>query len=743
MEKKTKGKESSEKVEKERVQFKELMIKNPNYFGTCPEIKIKPVLPMKTNTKYEELRCLGFYPEQDLLEATLDVKLPYGYGGNLCSPGSFEYVRLFVDWNGDGDFTDAGDDVGIASVNVHDIPNEKAACLEETKPLSYVLGVKIDSKKRVCTHPNIVKVRAILSWNVPPPPGNPNYPPVWGNVVERMIQIRPAKFILKDMIKLVDLEKLKIDSEMLDLETTVSKAKALTPAELKEIYKGKNVPEHRFNLADVQKIAETVKLDPNLMEKYKLDPKLIEIIESVDPILAAKPDTRYEELHCLGLNYELDTLVATLTVKLPYGYSGDLCTQGSYEFVAFWAYVWDPIEEVCHWKYLGTSSVNVHDIKSIPPEGLQYAVYLPVDLSGLRDKCNRPKIMRVRAILSWQTPPSPGNPEYSPVWGNTIDRLIQIKPGMAVGPEKQIPFITVVGGMAINKISGNSETVIPSAIGDGYANGVNALESPFGGVLSICGHISNPPNDPVEADKLKYRPQYKKSGEMIWHDITNQFRIYISTWNGVTWSQSPKDQVAVGGYYKYEEDLTPPVQRFVDASDYSGGSVLADWHTPVPEGDGLYEIRVLLYQLGASPSPGVPADHVSSNVIQVMIDNTAPKAEVSIDAGPCENFTPGKVIKGKFKATDQHIWQYRFSLMPYAAPSSQFSHDPVAEDYPALPAPGVTGIVPPDGTFLLDTSKMAPCGYVLYLYVWDRAIVNNYMQGNQNSASVGFCLLKG
>ena len=409
----------------------------------------------------------------------------------------------------------------------------------------------------------------------------------------------------------------------------------------------------------------------------------------------------------------------------------------------FWAYVWDQIEQVCYWKYLGTSSVNVHDIKNIPPEGLQYAVYLPVDFSGLRDKCSKPKIIRVRAVLSWQTPPSPNNPDYNPVWGNTIDRLIQIKPGIGVGPGKQIPFITVVGGMAINKISGNSDTVIPSAIGEGYANGVNALESPFGGVVSICGHISNPPNDPIEADKLKYKAQYKKSGEMIWHDITNQFRIYISMWNGVTWSQSPKDQVAVGGYYKYEEDFTPPVQKFVDASDYSGGSVLADWHTPAPEGDGLYEIRALLYQVGAPPAPGVPADHVSSNVIKVMIDNTTPKAEVSIDAGPCENFTPGKVIKGKFKATDQHIWQYRFSLMPYAAPPGQFSHTPLAEDYPALPAPGVTGAVPPDGTFLLNTSKMDPCGYVLYLHVWDRTIVNNYMQGNQNSASVGFCLLKG
>jgi len=72
------------KVEKERAEFKKLIIENPNYFDTFPQVKIKPVFPMSTNTKYEELRCIGFYPEQDLLEAIIDVKLPYGYKGDYA-----------------------------------------------------------------------------------------------------------------------------------------------------------------------------------------------------------------------------------------------------------------------------------------------------------------------------------------------------------------------------------------------------------------------------------------------------------------------------------------------------------------------------------------------------------------------------------------------------------------------------------------------------------------------------------
>ncbi|MCX8031144.1 MAG: hypothetical protein N3A59_06160 [Thermodesulfovibrionales bacterium] len=742
-------KEPKEKIaiEKERSEFKKLILENPNYFGTIPDYKIKPVKPMKANTKYEELRCIGFYPENDILEAIVEIKLPYGYSGNLCTDGSFEYVRFFVDWNGDGDFIDPDDDVGIVSLNVHDIPDTEKVCLDKNKPLSYALTLKINSKKHICVNPYLVKVRAILSWNTPPPPGNPNYSPVWGNVLDGWIQIKPAKFFLKDIITVVDLQKLKIDQEMLELDLDISKTKELTLTELKDIYKDKDVPELRFNSKELINIAESVKLDPTLMAKYKLEPKFSKMMEYIDLILSEKPNTKYEELRCVGLNYDLDQFVATLTVKLPYGYNGNLCTKGSDEYVAFWGYIWDQVEQVCYWKYFGTTSVKVYDIANIPPEGLQYAVYLPVDLSSYKDLCSKHKVMKIRAILSWNTPPPDNNPNYNPVWGNKVDALIQIKPGKPIEDGAQIPFISVVGAMAVESISGNQHTVLSSALGEGYANGPSvyggffALESSFGGVVTICGHISNPPNDPEDIDKLRYKVQYRKSGESSWHDITNTFRIWISTWNGVSWSIEHKDQVATEGYYKYEEDLAPPTQRFVE------GNILAQWHTPVPEGDGLYEIRVLLYKLGALPTPGVPSDHISSNVVKIMIDNTRPQAEITLDAGPCEFTTSGVTITGKFKATDKHFWQYSISLLPYGpSTNDNFKHYPIpaleyiygqVPSYPALPSSGVT-----NGTFILHTKGMKPCGYVLYLHVWDRTIVNNYMQGNQNSASVGFCLMK-
>jgi hypothetical protein len=732
-------------VEKARSDFKKLIIQNPNYFGTVPEIKLKPVLPMQGNTKYEELKCVGFYPDNDQLEAIVDVKLPYGYKGSLCSSGSFEYVRFFVDWNGDGDFEDEGEDVGITSVNVHDIPDTKKPCLDATKPLSYALTLKIDSKKRKCTLPKLVKVRAILSWDVPPPEGNPNYPPVWGNVVDKWVQIKPADVLLVDIIELADLKKAKLSSEMLNLNIPISKPKTLAPAELKRLYAEKDVPELRFNVAEIVQTANKIKYNPSLMVKYQLQPQFSQLIKDVTVVLAENPNIKYEELHCVGLNYDLDTLVATLTVKLPCGYSGNLCSQGSYEYVAFWAYVHDQIEQMCFWKYLGTSSVNVHDIEPLPDGGLQYAVYLPVDLSSYKDVCSKPQILKIRAILSWNTKPPTNDPNYKPVWGNTVDRLMQLKPVKTpIPPGEQVPYISQIGGMAIANISGNDETVEPSTLGDGYANGVSVLggysgeESPFGGVIAICGHISNPPDNPVLGTFLKYRVEYKKKGATNWQPITNDFKIWISTWNGVSWSMSDEMQKAPDGYYTYKEDLTPPVQQYVE------GDVLAQWHTPVADGDGEYEIRVLLFKAGAPAVGDVPANHVKSNIVKVMIDNTRPDAKVFLDAGPCTKFTVGDEITGYFTATDTHIHKYSLSVEPSTVGEAPKIVPPSEGVYPSLPALGCTNEFGcTNKSFKLTTTKdTTPCGYVIYLRVWDRAIINSSRPGNYNYATVGLCLLE-
>jgi hypothetical protein len=328
------------------------------------------------------------------------------------------------------------------------------------------------------------------------------------------------------------------------------------------------------------------------------------------------------------------------------------------------------------------------------------------------------------------------DPNFLPFWGNRVETQVQVKPGSSVQPGEQKPYIWAVGGMPVENIAGNAYTLIPSILGPGYANGTSvdggfsAAESPFGAEIMIRGAITHPPNNPDEAHKLLYKVQYKKLPGGTWHDIDNKFTIYRRI-DGVP--SGPLDQEAVGGYYKFQKDLEPPVQ--IEVQD----DVLAQWHTPVAEGDGLYEIRVLLYKPGAAPEPGVPADHVASNNVKVVIDNTRPDAMISLDLGGCHEFTVGdNEIPGKFTANDKHIWKYTISILPtIPTVASPPTVDMPAETYPDPDLPRINAPF-----HVITTKDTSHCGYVVYLYVWDRTIINNYMQGNQNNASVGFCLLE-
>ena len=67
-------------------------------------------------------------------------------------------------------------------------------------------------------------------------------------------------------------------------------------------------------------------------------------------------DTAFEQLTCAGYNPQTRELEGVIQVKENSGYSGSLCTAGSTEYVAFYAF-FDGI-----WNALGTAQVQVHDL---------------------------------------------------------------------------------------------------------------------------------------------------------------------------------------------------------------------------------------------------------------------------------------------------------------------------------------------------------------------------------------------
>lgn len=745
----------AQEAEKERAEYKMLLIQNPNYFGTFPTLDLTPIKPMKSNTKYEQIKCVGFHPDEDLLKAVIQVKLTYGYKGGLCtSTGSYEYVRFYADWNKDGDFSDADEDLGLTSVNVHDIPNFTETCGTKSKPLWYAVSLKIKPPRDFCNNPKLVKVRAILSWEYPPPPGNPGFNPPWGNRLQRWIQIKPKHMILKQIVNPDFIKEMKLDPSLYKLDIPLeSLQKALPPEKLKTMYADTEVSELRFNYAALEEKLKLIEQDPGLMIKYQEAAKLVElsktakageimpisqslilqsqIYKNIQDLLVMKYNTTYEQLTCAGLKYETDTLAATVWVKKPSGYCGNLCTwAGSYEYVAFWAYVWDEDSNKCDWKYLGTARVNVFDIPNIPNAGLRYAVNLRTDLTKYkRPKCAKyPAVIKIRAMLSWNSPPAWDKPNAVPRWGNVIDRFIQLKPlEPGVIPGDQVPFISTVGDMAVTTINSSGY-----ATGAAVTSGFTANNSPFGAMVSIAGHISNAPNLSAGDTPLKYRVYYRRAGTTLWHRITNKFRIYLSEWDGYTWTQSYHDQqVDSADYYEYQEDLAinPPsdlTQTFVE------GFVMAKWYTQGLT-DGLYEIKIT-----AITSTG-PKD---SNIVNVRLDNTKPTAKVWITqviaggvgpptaASDCGVFQITDIIKGKYNAWDAHFKNFSFAVHP-----SKYNPNPVS------PSSGTTGGFNLD--WLLNTNganPMTPCGYTVHIHVYDRTIVNSGYIGWYAHDSTGFCL---
>ncbi len=289
-------------VEYERSNFKLLMLENPNYFGNLAYIfpEFKPVKVIASNTKYEELRCIGYNPSSRMLEAVVHIKQSFGYSTGICGQGSKEYVRFFIDWNN----TNEWKDVGMVSFTVYNIIG--------TKPLEYAVTLMLDAKSVPCSTEVLPRVKAILSWNIAPPAGNPDYTPVWGNVIEGRIQIDTYRFFIpvKDIIEIY---KIKIPESLLELidinqELKLLEPKELSITELKSIYR-ERVQEHRLYSKEVHNIiaSDDVVGKLSLAKLQNIDITGLTAIAKIIPQLLY--NTEYEELTCIGLDTNESALV--------------------------------------------------------------------------------------------------------------------------------------------------------------------------------------------------------------------------------------------------------------------------------------------------------------------------------------------------------------------------------------------------------------------------------------------------
>ncbi|HEX6901829.1 MAG TPA: hypothetical protein VF789_19065 [Thermoanaerobaculia bacterium] len=741
-------------IEEERANFKALILKNPNFFGNLPEAGFPVVKALSQSTAYEELTCIGLHPEAEKLQAVVNIKRHGGYGGGTCTDGSIEYVRFFVRRPG------GWHDLGVATFTSYDLPPGSPL------PVSYSVEMEMDEARKYCTVENIVEVRGILSWNVEPPAGNPDWIPVWGNVLDVRVQIAPRWLHLVPIKELIADQLLTIDPSVLnlvDLQATINPKPAPPPppyAALKKKYEGKDVPGHRFGFTEAQKLLKSPLSATTLAkavgaqaaQPQGLQPlsgssilnSIADIAKIVDSLIATKGDRTYEELDCVGYNPETRMLSGVISVKRTSGYSGDLCEPGSTEYVGFWAF-YDGA-----WHSLGSAQVNVHDLDAVSEERpVRYAVFRGANLP--ERLCGDITGLRLRAILSWQTPPT--GPDFDPVWGNVVDTHIQ--PIItAVLPGDQRARIMRINRVTVTKIDGSGFAQASEIAGDCH----DGNDSPFGGPLYIEGDFtvkSDSYFDPATGDILagQHPPAYqvfvhKVGSAAAPSQLTNPFYIAIFPVSppagdpAVTFRQEIQ---TIGGaqYYLYREGVVQAVNP----------RMLAVWEADGFE-DGAYDIEVkgfvwngAAYVPMATPSQ-TQRVYLYNGYLHTELDANGdpftikrPELTLSVDppVGDCGDVTVGMTVTGKFSVTDHYFGSLGIAVVPISIggiPQPINDISPSAISYDGTNTGGTGG----DVTWTLDTTGMTPCGYTIVLHSWDRALVGDACHGHYNQVAVGFCL---
>lgn len=681
----------------ERTHFQYMIAKNPNYFGNISGSKWKENFKLIADTTFEQLSCVGYNPDTNLMEASFAIKKPHGYGGSLCTAGSLEYIRFYLDFHDGLGFIDQGS----VAVNVHDIPAQEDCAGKTIFPLKYVATLKKKTNKASsCEKPILPTLRAILSWHLNPPSASPNWKPVWGNVMDGDIQLKPFwKFPFPKAVDLSTYFSLALSSPHLSsqqlTEITGVNIKQLMEPELhtnlsilSQKYTHLKVPASRFAYKEIYNMVKYPSSTITMMDKALLADLEIDINPIIDQIGTTIPIEKtianidYEELVCFGLDYNTESIVATIKIKKENGYSGDLCHAGSKEYIAFWI-DWN---DECSWQYLNTLTLNVHDI-DLMGEALYYQVSLPLNTTYHKKNCHKPNIIRIRGVLSWNIPPSISNPDKLEFYGNRRDAHIQLKPGTSLFPGEVAPLFNILGGIDVAHI--NDITGLTNAEAFFAYNGLQVpSEAPFGGIIVVNG-----PSFPG----YKYRIKIINLSKGTFAYAMNQFTV-VGFLPYAPWVQYTNQNTDSEGFYPYL------------AHEKNTLNILARFN---PGTDDKFQIELEIDSITG----------VFSKAIQ--LDNTYPDIKLQVDdEDDCTHYTKGDVITGHYFVQDQHISSWGLEN------TWGIGSENGTTNTPSLPGTPFN---------IATVTNAYPCGSVS-LWAIDKTIYDSQQVGLYKTISYNICL---
>ncbi len=533
---------------------------------------------------------------------------------------------------------------------------------------------------------------------------------------------------------------------------------------LKAKYQGKNVPGHRIGFTEVQKLAKQlpsasvlrqvsalgskdgtlsakVDLESILAPQTVLSPNLAAILTDLpsfaDEWLKTQGDRTFEELDCVGYNPETRMLSGVITIKRNSGYSGDLCDPGSTEYVGFWAF-YDG-----SWQSLGSTQVTVHDLAAVSAGNtVKYAAYRAVNLP--ERLCGEIQGIPLRAILSWQTPPT--GPDFVPVWGNVVNTHVQpIIIDVPLGDQRA--RLMRINRVTVTKIDANGFAQASDIAGD-----CSGKKSPFGGPVHIEGDFTVKSDaffHPVTGEILpgQHPPAYKvfvkkDAAGAVPTQLVNSFDIAVYPPDGVENTVTQEVQPFGGEhYYLYREGIIQAVNP----------RMLAVWEASgFADGKYIIEVQGFVWNGAAYIPMTTPVEtqrvHLYNGYLHTELDIDGlpftikrPELELRIDppVGDCGDVTVGSTIHGQFRVRDEFFGSLDLRVLEITVggvPQRINLVSPRAISYSRSLGNGTgTELL----TWTLDTTGMTPCGYTVLLGASDRALVGDSCHGHSNQRRRG------
>jgi len=518
---------------RERSHFKALLADNPNYFGNLPDSPRTPVTRIVARTDYEQLVEIGYHSADERLVAVSHQTQAEGYGSEVTGCGSTEFVRFYLSHDEGDTWLDYGIS-SFAAFNLRESTPAEAIAASASISLPHAL---LDLPGRS------IRLRVILSWQHCPPPGQPFWQPVWGNVLERKIMTRT------------------------DATHAEHDGLAVTTSDTH--------PVERTEASDASYSARRA-----YAYRDALDSHATELHADAFTALLGMQDEPVEldevPLHVCAMALDANTPTSLVIIaRLDTVLGNAPWPQSGTQYINVWRLGATEHQSA---RFLGSASFSM-----TPGCANGYLIArLPVDLAAERRPGHAgPSVLRLRATLTSVRPLSERLPDRFPDPRRMSETTVFLPPGPAPVQGK----LSIIGGIAVENIDPEIGTTLPHArfAGSNLAADELGRACPFGGLIRLHG--------PALATGFSYSIEMRPVDGGPARTLKRPIRLKRA--DGTSWLHHPDPESGRFAYVPFEFNIEQLLGEWESDSDLCHTVTLWTYQTEgKPTGMDSYRIQL-------------------------------------------------------------------------------------------------------------------------------------------------------